>query len=400
VVGHIEGCNQCKSEWSNEKAIRKRLQEFKDKIQVPESFPKQLVELLGVTHAKPAPAARNQSRAKENKLTKPKSTTQLPAPRHNDSGEDMPDEEAAELALGDAFDDEEESPAELVVEEASSERAEWDPIRVYLREIGSIALLTATQEIELARRIEIGGADGELAKRHLVRSNLRLVVSIAKKYVGRGLQLLDLIQEGNLGLIRAAEKFDHERGYRFSTYATWWIRQAITRAIADQGRTIRVPVHLFETINRIKRVTRDLSQSKGRRPTDEEIAAAMEMSVTKLQEIMKVAAEPISLETPIGKEDDSRLGDMIEDKDAVTPGTQVTQELLREDILEVMAALSPRERDVLRLRFGLDDGRQRTLEEVGQLFGVTRERIRQIEAKALRKLRHPNRSRRLRDYMD
>ena len=275
-----------------------------------------------------------------------------------------------------------------------------DPVRMYLREIGKIPLLTADQEIELARKIELGGAEGAIAKRKLVQANLRLVVSIAKKYIGRGMLFLDLIQEGNLGLIRAAEKFDYERGYKFSTYATWWIRQAITRAIADQARTIRIPVHMVETINKLKKVTRKLAQDKGRKPTEEEIAAAMEISVTKLRDIVKVAQEPISLETPIGKEEDSRLGDFIEDRDAETPASSVTQELLREDIIEVMAGLSPRERDVLRLRFGLDDGRQRTLEEVGQLFGVTRERIRQIEAKALRKLRHPNRSRRLREYID
>jgi RNA polymerase primary sigma factor len=278
--------------------------------------------------------------------------------------------------------------------------ADSDPIRLYLREIGSIPLLTADQEIELARKIENGGPEGAVAKRQLVQANLRLVVSIAKKYAGRGMQFLDLIQEGNLGLIRAAEKFDYERGYKFSTYATWWIRQAVTRAIADQARTIRIPVHMVETINRVKKTTRQLSQEKGRKPTDEEIAEVMQITVSKLRDIMKVAAEPVSLETPVGKEDDSRLGDFIEDTDAKTPAASITHELLREDIIEVMSALSPRERDVLRLRFGLDDGRQRTLEEVGQLFGVTRERIRQIEAKALRKLRHPNRSRRLRDYID
>ena len=245
-----------------------------------------------------------------------------------------------------------------------------DPVRLYLREIGRIKLLSANEEIELARKILEGGTPGAIAKRKLVQANLRLVVSIAKKYVGRGMLFLDLIQEGNLGLIRAAEKFDHERGFKFSTYATWWIRQAITRAIADQARTIRIPVHMVETINKLKKVTRRLAQ------------------------------EPLSLETPIGKEEDSRLGDFIEDKEADAPIKTVASELLREDLAEVLCTLSPRERDVLRLRFGMDDGRQRTLEEVGQLFGVTRERIRQIEAKALRKLRHPNRSKRLREYVE
>ena len=288
----------------------------------------------------------------------------------------------------------------VFVEEVSKGLSSDDPVRMYLREIGRIPLLTAQQEIELARKIEMGGPEGAIAKRKLTQANLRLVVSIAKKYVGRGMLFLDLIQEGNLGLIRAAEKFDHSRGYKFSTYATWWIRQAITRAIADQARTIRIPVHMVETINKLKKITRKLAQDKGRKPSEEEIAEAMEVTITKLREIIKVAQEPISLETPIGKEEDSRLGDFIEDREAETPASSVTQELLREDIIEVMAGLSPRERDVLRLRFGLDDGRQRTLEEVGQLFGVTRERIRQIEAKALRKLRHPNRSRRLREYID
>ena len=275
-----------------------------------------------------------------------------------------------------------------------------DPVRMYLREIGRIKLLTADEEIDLARKIVAGGNGGAVAKRKLVQANLRLVVSIAKKYVGRGMLFLDLIQEGNLGLIRAAEKFDHERGYKFSTYATWWIRQAITRAIADQARTIRIPVHMVETINKLKKVTRKLAQELARKPSEEELSAEMGISINKLREIIKVAQEPLSLETPIGKEEDSRLGDFIEDKDADAPVKTVAHELLREDLAEVLGSLSPRERDVLRLRFGMDDGRQRTLEEVGQLFGVTRERIRQIEAKALRKLRHPNRSKRLKEYVE
>ena len=275
-----------------------------------------------------------------------------------------------------------------------------DPVRMYLREIGRIKLLTADQEIDLARKIIEGGNAGAIAKKKLVQANLRLVVSIAKKYVGRGMLFLDLIQEGNLGLIRAAEKFDHERGYKFSTYATWWIRQAITRAIADQARTIRIPVHMVETINKLKKVTRKLAQELSRKPTEDELAQEMNISIGKLREIIKVAQEPISFEAPIGKEEDSRLGDFIEDKDADAPAKTVAQELLREDLAEVLSGLSPRERDVLRLRFGMDDGRQRTLEEVGQLFGVTRERIRQIEAKALRKLRHPNRSKRLKEYVE
>ena len=314
----------------------------------------------------------------------------------NDDESDSPDD----ISIRNEVDETDNSDAEHFEENASKGLASDDPVRMYLREIGRIPLLTADQEIELARGIEMGGSEGAIAKRRLVQANLRLVVSIAKKYVGRGMLFLDLIQEGNLGLIRAAEKFDYERGYKFSTYATWWIRQAITRAIADQARTIRIPVHMVETINKLKKITRKLAQDLSRKPTEEEIAAAMEITVSKLREIVKVAQEPVSLETPIGKEEDSKLGDFIEDKEAETPASSVTQDLLREDIIEVMAGLSPRERDVLRLRFGLDDGRTRTLEEVGQLFGVTRERIRQIEAKALRKLRHPNRSRRLREYID
>jgi RNA polymerase primary sigma factor len=295
-------------------------------------------------------------------------------------------------------DDESEDPTYTAVE--SRGMALDDPVRMYLREIGRISLLTGDQEIDLARQIVQGGEIGARAKQKLVQANLRLVVSIAKKYVGRGMLFLDLIQEGNLGLIRASEKFDHERGYKFSTYATWWIRQAITRAIADQARTIRIPVHMVETINKLKKITRKLAQELSRKPTEEELAAAMLITVPKLRDIIKVAQEPLSLETPIGKEEDSRLGDFIEDREAKAPATTVAHELLREDLTEVLSSLSPRERDVLRLRFGLDDGRQRTLEEVGQLFGVTRERIRQIEAKALRKLRHPNRSRRLKEYIE
>jgi RNA polymerase primary sigma factor len=266
-----------------------------------------------------------------------------------------------------------------------------DPVRMYLREIGTIPLLSGAQEVTLAKAIVSGGPASERAKRKLAEANLRLVVSIAKKYVGRGMLFLDLIQEGNLGLIRAVEKFDHEKGYKFSTYATWWIRQAITRAIADQARTIRIPVHMVETINRLKKVSRKLAQDLGRKPLEEEIAKEMEVTIEKLREIVKVAQEPVSLETPIGKEEDSRLGDFIEDRETEAPVAAVTHELLREDITDVLNTLSHRERDVLKLRFGLEDGRQRTLEEVGQQFGVT---------KALRKLRHPNRNKRLREYID
>lgn len=272
-----------------------------------------------------------------------------------------------------------------------------DPVRMYLKEIGRVPLLSAEEEVELAMRIEQGD---EEAKRRLAEANLRLVVSIAKRYVGRGMLFLDLIQEGNLGLIKAVEKFDYRKGYKFSTYATWWIRQAITRAIADQARTIRIPVHMVETINKLIRVTRQLLQELGREPLPEEIAGQMEISVERVREIQKISQEPVSLETPIGEEEDSHLGDFIEDQDAPAPAEAASFRLLKEQLEEVLETLTPREEKVLRLRFGLDDGRARTLEEVGHVFGVTRERIRQIEAKALRKLRHPSRSKKLKDYLD
>ncbi len=290
-----------------------------------------------------------------------------------------------------------------------------DPVRMYLREIGRVPLLSAEEEVRLARRMERGRLellkpvisrdyriieDGEEAQRRLTEANLRLVVSVAKKYIGRGMSLLDLIQEGNIGLIRAVEKFDYTKGYKFSTYATWWIRQAITRAIADQARTIRIPVHMVETINRLIRISRRLLQDLGREPTSEEIAEQMEISPEKVREIIKVSQEPVSLETPIGEEDDSHLGDFIEDHTALAPADAASHQLLKEQVEDVLESLTERERKVLQLRFGLDDGRSRTLEEVGKEFHVTRERIRQIEAKALRKLRHPSRSRKLKDYLD
>jgi RNA polymerase primary sigma factor len=272
-----------------------------------------------------------------------------------------------------------------------------DPVRMYLKEIGRVPLLSAEDEVVLAKLMEQGI---EEAKRRLVEANLRLVVSIAQRYVGRGMLFLDLIQEGNLGLIKAVEKFDYRKGYKFSTYATWWIRQAITRAIADQARTIRIPVHMVETINKLIRINRQLLQELGREPTPEEIAFEMEIPVERVREIQKIAQEPVSLETPIGEEEDSHLGDFIEDEEAPAPAEAASFILLKEQLEEVLETLTPREEKVLRLRFGLDDGRARTLEEVGQEFGVTRERIRQIEAKALRKLRHPSRSRKLKDYLD
>lgn len=272
-----------------------------------------------------------------------------------------------------------------------------DPVRMYLKEIGRVDLLSAEEEVSLAKRIEEGD---EEAKRRLAEANLRLVVSIAKRYVGRGMLFLDLIQEGNMGLIKAVEKFDYQKGYKFSTYATWWIRQAITRAIADQARTIRIPVHMVETINKLIRVQRQLLQDLGREPSPEEIAEDMDLTPEKVREILKIAQEPVSLETPIGEEDDSHLGDFIEDHEATSPSEHAAYEMLKEQLEDVLDTLTDREENVLRLRFGLDDGRTRTLEEVGKVFGVTRERIRQIEAKALRKLRHPSRSKRLKDFLE
>ena len=272
-----------------------------------------------------------------------------------------------------------------------------DPVRMYLKEIGKVPLLSPDEEIELAKKIELGD---EAAKKKLAEANLRLVVSIAKRYVGRGMQLLDLIQEGNLGLIKAVEKFDYRKGYKFSTYATWWIRQAITRAIADQARTIRIPVHMVETINRLVRTQRQLVQKLGREATPEELARELDMPVDRVREIMKISQDPVSLETPIGEEEDSHLGDFIQDDNVEVPADAATYTLLHEQLMEVLSTLTEREQKVLRLRFGLDDGRPRTLEEVGRQFNVTRERIRQIEAKALRKLRHPSRSKVLKDYLD
>ena len=272
-----------------------------------------------------------------------------------------------------------------------------DPVRMYLKEIGKVPLLSPDEEIELAKKIELGD---EAAKKKLAEANLRLVVSIAKRYVGRGMQLLDLIQEGNLGLIKAVEKFDYRKGYKFSTYATWWIRQAITRAIADQARTIRIPVHMVETINRLVRTQRQLVQKLGREATPEELAKELDMPVDRVREIMKISQDPVSLETPIGEEEDSHLGDFIQDDNVEVPADAATYTLLHEQLMEVLSTLTEREQKVLRLRFGLDDGRPRTLEEVGRQFNVTRERIRQIEAKAIRKLRHPSRSKVLKDYLD
>ena len=297
----------------------------------------------------------------------------------------------------DGLDDEEEVELDKIDLSVPEGVSIEDPVRMYLKEIGKVPLLSAEEEIELAKRMEQGD---ENAKKRLAEANLRLVVSIAKRYVGRGMLFLDLIQEGNLGLIKAVEKFDYRKGYKFSTYATWWIRQAITRAIADQARTIRIPVHMVETINKLIRVSRQLLQELGRDPTPEEIAEEMDLPVDRVREILKISQEPVSLETPIGEEEDSHLGDFIQDDNVPVPADAAAFTLLKEQLVEVLGTLTEREQKVLRLRFGLDDGRARTLEEVGKEFNVTRERIRQIEAKALRKLRHPSRSRKLKDYLD
>ena len=306
--------------------------------------------------------------------------------------DDVPDEELEIIEEENAEDD--ADVLDLTVPDSINIE---DPVRMYLKEIGKVPLLTAEEEIDLAKRMEAGDED---AKKRLAEANLRLVVSIAKRYVGRGMLFLDLIQEGNLGLIKAVEKFDYNKGFKFSTYATWWIRQAITRAIADQARTIRIPVHMVETINKLVRVSRQLLQELGREPTPEEIAKRMDIPEERVREILKISQEPVSLETPIGEEEDSHLGDFIQDDNVPVPAEAAAFTLLKEQLVEVLATLTEREQKVLRLRFGLDDGRARTLEEVGKEFNVTRERIRQIEAKALRKLRHPSRSRKLKDYLD
>lgn len=307
---------------------------------------------------------------------------------------EISEEDFDEIPFIDKVEEEEEEEEEISVPEGISVD---DPVRMYLKEIGKVPLLSSEDEIDLAQRMENGD---EEAKKRLAEANLRLVVSIAKRYVGRGMLFLDLIQEGNLGLIKAVEKFDFRKGFKFSTYATWWIRQAITRAIADQARTIRIPVHMVETINKLIRVSRQLLQELGRDPTPEEIAKEMGMSEDKVRDIMKISQEPVSLETPIGEEEDSHLGDFIPDDDAPAPAESAAFTLLKEQLIDVLDTLTPREEKVLRLRFGLDDGRARTLEEVGREFNVTRERIRQIEAKALRKLRHPSRSKKLKDFLD
>ena len=317
-------------------------------------------------------------------------TSNIDVLRITDNDDDTVDDEIL-------LDDEEEVEVEKIDLSVPDGVSIEDPVRMYLKEIGKVPLLSAEEEIELAKRMELGDQE---AKKRLAEANLRLVVSIAKRYVGRGMLFLDLIQEGNLGLIKAVEKFDYRKGYKFSTYATWWIRQAITRAIADQARTIRIPVHMVETINKLIRVSRQLLQELGREPTPEEIAKEMDMPVERVREILKISQEPVSLETPIGEEEDSHLGDFIQDDNVPVPADAAAFTLLKEQLEEVLGTLTEREQKVLTLRFGLEDGRARTLEEVGKEFNVTRERIRQIEAKALRKLRHPSRSRKLRDYLD
>ena len=312
-------------------------------------------------------------------------------------GEDVVLEEVVDITSDEAIEADFESDFEAGVTKGI---AVDDPVRMYLKEIGKVPLLTAEEEVELAKKMAEGGEEGEEAKKRLCEANLRLVVSIAKRYVGRGMLFLDLIQEGNLGLIKAVDKFDYTKGYKFSTYATWWIRQAITRSIADQARTIRIPVHMVETINKLIRVSRQLLQELGREPSPEEIADEMGLSVDKVREIQKVAQEPVSLETPIGEEEDSHLGDFIPDEDVPQPVEAAAFSMLKEQLVEVLDTLTDREQKVLKLRFGLEDGRARTLEEVGKEFEVTRERIRQIEAKALRKLRHPSRSKKLKDYLE
>ena len=317
-------------------------------------------------------------------------TSNIDVLRITDNDDDTVDDEIL-------LDDEEEVEVEKIDLSVPDGVSIEDPVRMYLKEIGKVPLLSAEEEIELAKRMELGDQE---AKKRLAEANLRLVVSIAKRYVGRGMLFLDLIQEGNLGLIKAVEKFDYRKGYKFSTYATWWIRQAITRAIADQARTIRIPVHMVETINKLIRVSRQLLQELGREPTPEEIAKEMDMPVERVREILKISQEPVSLETPIGEEEDSHLGDFIQDDNVPVPADAAAFTLLKEQLEEVLGTLTEREQKVLTLRFGLEDGRARTLEEVGKEFKVTRERIRQIEAKALRKLRHPSRSRKLKDYLD
>ena len=323
--------------------------------------------------------------------------TDVTEPTDEDIASVAEDEEDLLDSTDENFEDDKESSAELDAIDLLEGVGTEDPVRMYLKEIGTVALLTAEEELELAKRKTEGDP---IAKEKLIEANLRLVVSIAKRYTGRGMSFLDLVQEGNLGLLKAVEKFDYRKGYKFSTYATWWIRQAITRAIADQARTIRIPVHMVETINKLIRVSRQLLQELGREPTPEEIAKEMDMSVERVREILKISQEPVSLETPIGEEEDSHLGDFIQDDNVPVPADAAAFTLLKEQLVEVLSTLTDREQKVLRLRFGLDDGRARTLEEVGKEFNVTRERIRQIEAKALRKLRHPSRSRKLKDYLD